>query len=135
MKVLKVFPLICILGLLVAGCSKPVVASLSVLSSSLSVEAAGGPQEVSFLTNQDWSVRSDADWLTVTPTSGGPSENYQTLIVSALENPDEAPRTATLTIVAGEKSAREETLNQISIRLQVDMRMHPSRPGVSFRSM
>ena len=106
MKVLKVFPLICILGLLVAGCSKPVVASLSVLSSSLSVEAAGGPQEVSFLTNQDWSVRSDADWLVVTPTSGGPSENYQTLIVSALENPDEAPRTATLTIVAGEKSAR-----------------------------
>ena len=106
MKVLKVFPLICILGLLVSGCSKPVVASLSLLSSSLSVEAAGGLQDVSFLTNQDWSVRSDADWLTVTPTSGGPSENYQTLIVSALENPDEAPRTATLTIVAGEKSAR-----------------------------
>lgn len=106
MKVLKVLIFSCLLACLASACSKSVVTSLSALSSALSLDAEGGPQEVSILTNQDWHVHLGADWLSVTPASGGPSDSYQTLTVTARENPEESPRTATLTVTAGDKSAR-----------------------------
>ena len=105
MKNLKYFPIICMLALLAVGCNKEAPASLSMLNSVILVEAGGGQQDISFKTNQSWSVRSDAGWVTVAPASGGPSESYQLVGVTVAENTDEAERTATLTVTAGEKSA------------------------------
>ena len=106
MKVLKSLILSCLLACLAIGCSKPAATNLNVLFNTLSVDAAGGSQEVSFLSNQSWSVRVDGDWLSVSPLSGGPSDSYQKLTVSASENPEETARTATVTLTAGDKSAQ-----------------------------
>lgn len=94
------------LAAVAAGCGKTVVANLNLLTSSLTVEAAGGSQEFSFLTNVNWSIRASESWITVVPASGGGSDVYQTVKVTVEENTDEAPRTATLSLTAGEKAAQ-----------------------------
>ena len=106
MKNLKLFPILCTLALLAVGCNKPVVASLSMLNSAVSLNAEGGTQEISFKTNQSWSIHSDAAWITVAPASGAASESYQFVTITATENTAEEERTATLTVTAGEKSAQ-----------------------------
>lgn len=100
MKTIRHLIIICALAALAAACTKP--AALSVLSNQVAFEAAAGQQEISFLTNRDWTLRSDADWISVTPASGGPSDSYQKVSVSASANEAEAERTANLTLTAGE---------------------------------
>lgn len=105
MRMLKKIAIVCMLAIVVTACHKEAPASLSMLNSVLLVDAAGGTQDISFKTNQSWSVRSDAGWVSVAPASGGASESYQVVNVTVAENTDEAERTATLTVTAGEKSA------------------------------
>ena len=50
-----------------------------------------------FSTNQTWSASDDADWLTVSPTSGGEGNNTLTLTTEK-ENRTGKARTATLTL-------------------------------------
>ena len=107
MKELRQFSILAgLFAIALTGCKKDIPASLSLLTSNISVEAAGGSQDVSFLTNQSWSVRSSENWVTVAPASGGASDVYQAVTVTVAENPDESSRTATLSLTAGEKSGQ-----------------------------
>ncbi len=106
MRLMKKIVIACMVAVVAAACQKEAPASLSMLSSVLLYDSQGGTQDISFKTNRSWSIRSDADWATVTPASGSSSDSYQVVTVSATENADEAERTATLTVVAGEKSAQ-----------------------------
>ena len=99
----------CVLAAAAVACTKP--ASLTLLSNQVSFENTAGEQEISFLTNRDWSISSSAAWLTVAPVSGGPSDSYQRVKVSVQANGDDAARTASLTVTAGELS-RQVTVNQ-----------------------
>ncbi|MCR5071127.1 MAG: DNA/RNA non-specific endonuclease [Bacteroidales bacterium] len=100
MKRMRNLTIFCVLAAVAVACTKP--ASLTVLSNQLSFDNTAGEQELSLKTNQDWSVRSSASWLTVSPGSGGASDSYQRVLVSAQANDTEAARTAELTVSAGE---------------------------------
>ena len=63
MKQLKKIWIICLLATVAAACSKEDPVSLNLLTTQIKVEAAGGEQEIAFLTNQSWSVRCNADWV------------------------------------------------------------------------
>lgn len=102
MRTIRHLIIICVLAAAAAACTKP--AALTLLSNQVAFEAAAGQQEISFLTNRDWTFRSDADWVSVTPASGGPSDSYQRVTVSVSANEAEAERTASLTLAAGELS-------------------------------
>ena len=101
MKSIRVFIIFCVLAAVAAACTKP--ASLTLLSNRLTFENVAGQQELSFLTNSEWSVSAGAAWLAVSPASGGPSDSYQKVIVSAQANEAEAERTAELTVRAGDQ--------------------------------
>lgn len=55
------------------------------------IEAAGGSLNVTVSSNANWTAASDAEWLTVSPTSGN---GNATLTVTATENTDYESRTA-----------------------------------------
>ncbi|MCR5841446.1 MAG: DNA/RNA non-specific endonuclease [Bacteroidales bacterium] len=101
MKV-KPFIFLLALGAVLSACSKP--ASLSVFSSSLQIAFSGGEAQISFITNQDWSVSSSQPWLTLSPESGSGSESSQRVMITVSENPGESERSADVTVRAGEMS-------------------------------
>ena len=70
MKTIRHLIIICALAALAVACTKP--AALSVLSNQVAFEAAAGQQEISFLTNRDWTLRSTCARPAArpTPTSG-----------------------------------------------------------------
>jgi DNA/RNA endonuclease G (NUC1) len=106
MKHLKKTIIVCLLIAAAIGCTKPVLANLTMVTSFLSVVASGDAQDISFKTNQSWSISSDAAWVTAHPTSGSASDSYQFVTVTVAPNTETAERTATLTVTAGEKSAQ-----------------------------
>ena len=110
MKRLKFFPVLFALMVTASACDKQVVAELNLLNTSVSVAAEGGKTDISFRTNQRWSIHSDADWVTTLPISGIASEDFQKVTLTVAANPTASERTATLTLSAGEKSG------QISVR-------------------
>ena len=112
MKTLKFLLLLaCLPAFVLAGCKKDDPASLSLLTSVVSVTSEGGAADISIKTNQSWSVRNSEDWITVSPSSGGGSDSYQVITVTVAENPSETGRSAELTVTAGELS-REISVQQ-----------------------
>lgn len=101
MKIIRQLIIFCALAAAAVACTKP--ATLTLLSNQVAFTNAAGEQEISFLTNRDWSASANAAWLTVSPASGGPSGSYQTLRVSAQANEAEAERMAELTLRAGDQ--------------------------------
>ena len=59
MKTIRHLIIFCVLAAAAAACTKP--AALTLLSNQVAFEAAAGQQEISFLTNRDWTLRSDAE--------------------------------------------------------------------------
>lgn len=57
----------------------------------------GQEVQVKFSTNRDWTVTSNADWVSVSPTSGKPGETFS---IKALPNAG-GERTATLLVKYG----------------------------------
>ena len=106
MKRLKFFPVLFALMVTASACEKQVVAELNLLDSSVSVAAEGGKTDISFRTNQRWSIHSDADWVTTLPISGIASEDFQKVTLTVAANPTASERTATRTLSAGEKSGQ-----------------------------
>jgi DNA/RNA endonuclease G, NUC1 len=94
--------IICLLGAILSGCGKQAPASLNILSTVVNLPAEGGSEEVSIMTNQEWSVSSNQPWLRIAPASGSGSDSYQVLTVSATENLEEASRKAEVTVNAGD---------------------------------
>ena len=94
--------IICLLGAILSGCGKQAPASLNILSTVVNLPAEGGSEEVSIMTNQEWSVSSNQPWLRIAPSSGSGSDSYQVLTVSATENLEEGSRKAEVTVTAGD---------------------------------
>lgn len=71
--------------------------------SALEFDAGASSQTVRFSTTQTWSAEvSSGDWCTVSPASG--SAGNGSITVSVSENTEEAERSATVTLKAGEAS-------------------------------
>lgn len=134
MKLLKHLAILCILAAVAAGCGKQVPASLNLLTSVLNIPSEGGSEEVSIMTNHDWSATSSQPWLRVVPSSGSGSDSYQVLVVSAAENLEENSRKAEVTVNAGELtriiSVTQAGTPRFTIR---DFRAKPVSPNVWYK--
>jgi len=82
--------------------------TLSISPSSLNFSASGEQQTLNVTSNTDWTVSSDATWLTISPVSGS---NDGTVTVTAEVNTTESQRTATVTISGTNVTA--QTINII----------------------
>ena len=69
----------------------------------------GQTQEIDVSANCNWTIAKDAEWLSVTPTSG---TNNQTITISAGKNSTGQARTAVLTIKGGSAPTRMVTITQ-----------------------
>ena len=76
-------------------------AKLSVSTTELYFGKDGGPQKIGVTSNTQWTATSSADWLTLSPASGG-SDVMSTMATAAKNTGDK--RTATLTFKAGDQS-------------------------------
>ena len=74
--------------------------ALTVSTTELTFEEAGGDQTVTLNATRDWKVTSTADWVVVTPASGKASADDQAVVVSALAN-EGGNRNANLTFTIG----------------------------------
>lgn len=74
---------------------------LDVDKTAVSVTAEAGQATFNVTTNQDWTASADADWVSVNPNNGKASDKAVAVTVTAEDNPDEAERTATVTVKAG----------------------------------
>ncbi len=72
--------------------------TLTVTPQNQSVTNAPGSTEFSVQSNTSWTVSDDANWLTVSPTSGN---NNQTLTATYSENTTTTQRIGTLTVTGG----------------------------------
>lgn len=80
----------------IGGGDTPVVSKEYINAvSKLDFKSEGGDTEVSISASCDWTVGKDADWVSVSPTSG--SKN-QSITVSVSRNNSSSDRTATITI-------------------------------------
>jgi hypothetical protein len=77
------------------------------------VENSEGSTKISITSNRDWIVEDDAEWLTLTPTSGS---NDTTLVVLYSENNNWVQRMGTVTINGG-GFTRKVTITQASAPL------------------
>ena len=81
--------------------------------STLEFDAGASTQTVRFSTTQAWSAEvSSGDWCTVSPASG--SAGNGSITVSVSENTEEAERSATVTLKAGEASQTLEVTQSLS---------------------
>lgn len=74
------------------------------IDGSLSFGYEGGPLTVDFTTNKDWTVSTEADWLTLDPVSGTPESASFKVIASG--NGEATKRTAEIVVAAGEKTVK-----------------------------
>ena len=115
MRMLKKIAVVCMLAVVATACHKEVPASLSMLNSVLMVDAAGGTQDISFKTNQSWSVRSDAGWVTVAPSSGAASDSYQIVNVTVAEEDNYlALATTPIVVSISDKNAQTITADDVT---------------------
>ena len=75
---------------------------IDIETQDLSFSAISGEASISFKTNKPWTVKTEQDWLTVSPTQGEASEiNSAVVKVVVNDNLMEQARTAVVTIQAG----------------------------------
>ena len=74
------------------------VSSMNISTSSLSFTGAGEQKTFTITSNTNWTVGSNASWLTVSPSSGS---NNGTVTATATGNTTTTQRTATITVNAG----------------------------------
>lgn len=102
--------------LLLASCNKTEdptsgEASLTLKSETVvTVDSKSQAVEIEFVTNRDWTAKSDAAWLQIDPPSGSASSDAQKVTVTVTPN-DSYARTATITVSIGVTS-KKVTLTQ-----------------------
>ena len=102
--------------LLLASCNKTEdptsgEASLTLKSeTAVTVDSKSQAVEIEFVTNRDWTAKSDAAWLQIDPPSGSASSDAQKVTVTVTPN-DSYARTATITVSIGVTS-KKVTLTQ-----------------------
>lgn len=75
---------------------------LEVAPTAVSVAATAGESSFNVTSNKSWSATADADWVSLEPASGEPSDNAVAVKVTAEDNEATEARTATVTVTAGE---------------------------------
>ena len=79
------------------------------VTQSVDIPGDGGEAQLQVNASCSWSISSNAEWLTIEPTSG---ENNASITVSAGKNTTGSTRTATLTVKGGTSLTRTVTINQ-----------------------
>lgn len=80
------------------------------VTQSLDLPGDGGEGTIEVSASCSWSISSDAEWLTIAPTSG---ENNASITISAGKNTTGNSRSATLTVRGGDGNlTRNVTINQ-----------------------
>ena len=80
---------------------------LKVEETSLEVPAVSGTATFTVTSNQDWEIACDAEWIaSIEPSSGKASSEPVTVTVTASDNTVSEPRSAELTVKAGELSEK-----------------------------
>ena len=101
MKPTRLFSFLAAALLLCAGCDMiPTVTPFSPLSQTVEINAAGGSITVAFSAPAAWSASCDAEWLTLSATSGEKGTNALTL--SASRNDSGAERQVVISLNAAE---------------------------------
>ncbi len=86
-------------------------ASLTLKSeAAVTVDSKSQAVEIEFVTNREWTAKSDATWLQIDPASGAASSDAQKVTVTVTPN-DSYSRSATITISIGVTS-KKVTLTQ-----------------------
>ena len=75
---------------------------LDVDKAAVEVAATAGEASFNVTSNQSWVATADADWVSLEPASGAPSEKAVAVKVTAEDNETAEARTATVTVKAGE---------------------------------
>lgn len=94
------------------GPSKPEGGSATITVSATNIETNHVAQDIPVQINvsADWSIASNADWITVSTRGGLANQNYDVLL-KLTENRDADARTGTVTVKSG-KSTQEITVKQ-----------------------
>lgn len=69
----------------------------------------GGSEQISISSNCNWSISNEADWLTVTPSSG---RNNESVTLTAVKNNTGKERSTELTITGGSNLMRKVIVKQ-----------------------
>lgn len=96
--------------------------TLKVSEDAISLAATDANDTFTVTASAVWTVTSDADWLTITPSTGNASNEPVTVTVTADDNDTPSERPATITISAGELTKTIE-VTQIAV---------PAAPVVNF---
>jgi len=101
---IKLFSMFAVLtaALTLVGCQKE-ADSLEISSAKISATAFGEEQTLSFTTNNDWTIKSDSEWVSVSPESG--LAGTASVKVNILSNDTFNTRTATITLTSGTKTS------------------------------
>ena len=83
--------------------------TLSINPDAITIPAEGGSQNVAVTSNMDWTVTTDADWLTYSPKSG--AAGSKNVSISAAGNYTGAARSAEVTFTSG-AITKKCTVNQ-----------------------
>lgn len=75
---------------------------LDVDKSAVSLAATAGEASFNVTSNKDWTASADADWVSLQPASGKGSDKAVSVKVTADDNASEEPRTAKITVKAGD---------------------------------
>ena len=73
---------------------------ITISTDEMTFDIDGGEQELTITTTRAWKVETDADWVVVSPESGAPALNSETVTVTALRN-DGMNREAKLKVTIG----------------------------------
>ncbi|MBQ8484351.1 MAG: hypothetical protein IJ504_08625, partial [Bacteroidales bacterium] len=98
---------------------------LNVDKSEVSVEAKDGKATVNVTSNVEWTASSQADWISIDPSSGEGSENAVAVKISAGDNPAEQAREATVIISAGEL---QKTVKVTQKAKEAEQEPEPEKP-------
>lgn len=100
MKKLRYILLVAAVAFAVVGCRKPVEVSFE--SATQEVSAQGGSYEIALKSNGEWTVATNAEWITVAPTSGN---GDATLTLTVPANTSVEDRVAEITATTKDNTA------------------------------
>lgn len=110
-------------ALMLAGCKEPEPVAVPqvlelVSEATVNVGPDGGSANVVFKSNKDWTVSSEAAWISVNPAEGKGAEDNQEVKLSIAEN-DGSGRNAVVKVVSGEKSLEVKVSQDIKPEVEL----------------
>lgn len=108
MNLKSFFSMLLVASVLLPGCAKntPEISgdpSLKLSKTSLDFTKNGAPQTLKLLANRSWKAQTNAEWITITPSTGSASADSAVISISVEENTGEE-RVATVLFTTGSAS-------------------------------